>query len=107
MCIRDRVVDLAAREESPAFLRGDSNGDGSIDISDGISILGYLFLGEEEPACLDASDSDDSGEVDLSDGILLFNFLFLGGNPPGAAGPSCQMDKTRDSLGCAESPACQ
>ena len=102
-----RVVDLAAMESSPLFLRGDANSDGSIDISDGINILGYLFLGNDPPACLDSSDSDDSGIVDLSDGILIFNFLFLGGNAPDAAAPSCRRDKTEDGLDCAASPACQ
>ena len=102
-----RVVDLAAVESSPLFLRGDANSDGSIDISDGINILGYLFLGENPPTCLDSGDSDDSGLIDLSDGILIFNFLFLGGNAPDAAAPSCRRDKTDDGLDCAASPACQ
>ncbi|MBN1441249.1 MAG: hypothetical protein JXA90_01005, partial [Planctomycetes bacterium] len=36
----------------PAFLRGDSNRDGSVDLSDGVSTLGYLFLGWSLPLCL-------------------------------------------------------
>ena len=101
-----RVADLAPAQDRTPFLRGDANSDGSIDISDGISILGYLFLGESQPGCLDSSDSDDSGQVDLSDGILIFNFLFLGGDAPGTV-RACRTDTTEDGLDCTTHVPCE
>src|SRR5437879_1784165 len=69
-------------EAQGTFIRGDATGDLSLNIADPIAILGYLFLGERAPACLDAADVDDSGHLDLSDAIALLGYLFLGTAPP-------------------------
>lgn len=61
------------------FVRGDSNNDSDVDISDGVTILIYLFLGGITTECLDAFDSNDKAGVDLSDAVYVFNFLFTGG----------------------------
>ena len=82
------------------FRRGDPTGNGQTDITDGVFILNYLFLGSRVPECLDAADSDDSGTVDLSDAIRILNYLFLGGGAPPAPGPSdCGPDPLEDNLG--------
>ena len=60
------------------FVRANANGDESVNISDGIAILIYLFQGGDTPTCLDALDANDSGDVDISDAVTIFNFLFLG-----------------------------
>ncbi len=83
------------------FLRGDSNTDGKIDISDGINIFNYLFLGIGGMSCLDAGDVNDGGEVDISDGIALLNFLFLDGDAPKLPYPNPGIDSTNDVLTCA------
>lgn len=49
-----------ARVDLPAFQRGDTGGDGLLDVSDAVCILGFLFRGD--PArlgCAKASDLDD------------------------------------------------
>jgi hypothetical protein len=70
--------------------------------SDAICLLGYLFLGEPEPPCLDAADADDSGELDLTDAVRVLDHLFLGGDAPPDPGPAtCGEDPTEDDLGCA------
>ncbi len=84
------------------FMRGDSNQDAKIDISDGIATLGWLFLGQAQPRCLDAADVNDSGEIDIADGVYTFNFLFGGGPPPRAPYPVFEADPTEDNLGCLE-----
>ncbi|MEM7233974.1 MAG: FG-GAP-like repeat-containing protein, partial [Planctomycetota bacterium] len=89
-----------------AFLRGDANADGNVDISDSIFVLSYLFLGGSQPPCLSAADADDSGALDLTDGAFINLFLFLGGTTPPAPGPfDCGMDPTND-LGCFWSGSC-
>jgi hypothetical protein len=89
------------------FRRGDSNADGNLDLSDAVRVLGYLFLGEATPTCLDACDSNDDGNLDLSDPVYALGFLFLGGAAPPDPGPvDCGPDPTDDDeLGC-EAYAC-
>jgi hypothetical protein len=80
------------------MLRGDSNRDGSADISDGLFTLNWLFLGGPQPVCLDEADVDDTGGIDLSDPIALFNHLFLGGPEPAPPYPEPGLDPTEDEL---------
>ena len=84
---------------SDAFIRGDSNADGSVDIADPLFTLEYLFTGGDAPDCLAAADADDSAALDLTDGIYTLAFLFLGGPPPPAPHPVAGSDPTPD-LGC-------
>ncbi len=82
------------------FVRGDSNEDGSLDVSDAQNTISYLFLGGPAPFCLDAADTDDNGRLDVTDPISLLQVLFLGTGsipPPGGA-PG--KDPTPDSLEC-------
>jgi len=95
-----------AEEGDSAFERGDANADGTVDVSDGIFTLGYLFLGARTPGCLDALDTDDSGAVDLSDAVGLLDRLFLGDGtlpPPAACGPDPTPD---DGLDCQHHAPC-
>jgi CD109 antigen len=85
------------------FLRGDSNADGEVNISDPVSTLGYLFLGawsEANPICRDAADTNDDGTVNITDPIVLLQYLFLGGPAPAAPFPEAGMDPTEDGLDC-------
>ena len=94
------------------FVRGDANSDGSVNMADGMSILGYIFLGAEAPQCLDAADADDNGELAITDSLRLFGYLFNGGSAPAAPSPTslsydereCNDDPTDDLLGC-ETPS--
>ncbi|MGQ9588822.1 MAG: PQQ-dependent sugar dehydrogenase [Planctomycetota bacterium] len=89
------------------FRRADANGDGSLDISDGLFTLLALFAGTARIGCEDAADADDTGAIDISDAIFTFLYLFLGGPPPPAPGPfDCGDDPTEDALGCESQGAC-
>ena len=100
-------VVLPACRAEPEFIRGDSNDDGQVDISDGVHALAFLFRGGPAPACLDAADANDSGDADISDAIATFAYLFLGGPPPAPPGPlDCGVDPTEDRLGCDGSTRC-
>ncbi len=82
------------------FIRGDANQDGSVDVSDGIGILLYLFL-EEPMTCEDALDTNDSGNVDLADPVALFLYLFANGPAPAIPYPDCGNDSpSEDALDC-------
>jgi hypothetical protein len=107
------AVDIGAYEygdcPSPEvlFRRGDSNADGATDISDGIAILGYLFLGERKVPCEQAGDANDDGALDISDAVYVLSFLFLGGKPIAPPVGTCGVDPTGHGLPCASFPECQ
>jgi hypothetical protein len=82
------------------FVRGDSNGDGKVDISDAVHLLGFLFLGASAPACPDAADADDDGTLNITDAIYSFAFLFQGGRGLPPPYPLRGADPTHDSLRC-------
>ena len=102
--------------DDPKFVRGDSNSSGTIDLTDGIRTLNFLFTGGPEPTCLDAADSSDDGVLGINDAIQVFSYLFTGGGAPKDPGPTtavypatdCGVDPTDDDLGCAVmSTTCQ
>jgi hypothetical protein len=87
-----------------AFIRGEITGEGEINITDPVRLLGWLFLGDSEPDCLDAADANDDASTDLTDAVHVLNHLFLGGRPPVLPFPECGLDPTVEGLGCARSP---
>ncbi|MCZ6795756.1 MAG: hypothetical protein O7J95_19285 [Planctomycetota bacterium] len=97
-----RLTDgLIRRKGKALFLRGDANLDASIDLSDGITVLLFLFVDGRKLGCPDAADFDDSGELNATDAIGVFQFLFLDGDAPPPPGPiDCGEDASEDPLGC-------
>ena len=63
-------------EATPSFVRGNCNGDQAVDISDAVTILFYLFLGEQEPRCLQGCDINGNEQVSIDDAIGLLRYLF-------------------------------
>jgi len=90
------------------FIRGDSNGDGIVDMSDAIYTMEYLYQGGPEPSCLAAANANDLWfGPDLGAAILTLAFLFQGLPdlwPPGAF--ACGEDPTLDEVSCLEYPHC-
>ncbi|MCZ6793127.1 MAG: LamG domain-containing protein, partial [Planctomycetota bacterium] len=118
----DEVFELAGQLEAQEsdcdvgppetrFVRGDADSNGSINLTDGIVILNFLFLGSTAPNCLDAADSDDDGgeRPTLTDAVIVFAWLFSGGAAPREPSPQmpsyavddCGSDATEDMMGCA------
>ena len=92
---------------SPSGLvRGNVDGDATVNISDVIALLGFLFSGSFDLACEDRGDVDDNGEVNLTDAISLLGYLFLEGIPPAAPFPECGADPTDDPLACVPAGTC-
>ncbi len=89
------------------FRRGDCNGDGMIDIADGIFILIQLFGQPLTPSfCEDACDINGDRMEDISDAIYLFNFLFVLGPQPPPPWPDWGVSQNPESLGCMKYSAC-
>ena len=102
LCVLLFLLTAGHAHAASQFLRGDANGDGAIDISDGITTLQYLFnCGDDCPlVCDDAADYDDNGVVEMADAILTFGFLFQGGEEPESPYPNAGVDSTEDGLSC-------
>ncbi len=81
-------VEAAARGQVP----GDCNQDGTLDISDAICLLQYLFTGYPsalpcdagapyDDANLDLLDANGDDSLDLADAVRTLSYLFAGGAP--------------------------
>ncbi len=87
------------------FIRGDPNDDESINISDAVKILSYLF-GGGDLSCVDAADAIDDGAIDIADAVTLVLHLFNDyGDLPEPFG-ECGSDPTEDQLACEEFTSC-
>lgn len=92
---------IRLRSLSPGiFLRGDFDGSSSVDISDAVAFIGYLFLAGRPPNCFDAADANDDGRLDIADPIFGLDFLFRGGVPPPPPFPLAGPDPTEDGHSC-------
>jgi hypothetical protein len=67
------------------FLCGDANGDASVDISDAVSLIAYIFSGGSAPNPVLAGDANCDVAVDISDVVYLIAYIFSGGLAPCAA----------------------
>lgn len=96
--------DTGIRVASPTsvtneFIRGDSDGSGVLDITDGVRVLNVLFSGASYFGLQDAFDANDSESIDISDGVRILNFLFTGGEAPAAPFPNPGVDPSGTALG--------
>jgi len=67
---------------SPAFVCGDANASGGVDIDDVVYLIAYIFGGGPAPQPLDSGDANCSGGVDIDDVVYVIAYIFGGGNPP-------------------------
>ncbi len=105
----DLVVEIDGQDEFvatpivavPFFIRGDVDGDQSVNITDAIFLLRWLYLPASDPVpCPDSADLDDNGLIQLQDAIALLNFLFLYGDPPQPPHPLEGADPDQTGPGC-------
>lgn len=100
------IVARPSKPGEPHFRRGDSNGDGSVDISDAVFLLLWRFSGGATPGCLDAADSNDDAKHDLSDAVFLLLHLFQGGPAPPFPGLKTCGHALQPSFGCESYSRC-
>jgi len=62
---------------------GDTNGDCSINVSDAVYIINYVFItGSPEPLPYLAGEVNCDGSVNVSDAVYIINYVFVSGPPP-------------------------
>ncbi|MCX6833118.1 MAG: dockerin type I repeat-containing protein [candidate division Zixibacteria bacterium] len=64
------------------FICGDANADATVDISDVVYLIGYIFSGGSVPSPLLAGDANCDSTVDISDAVYLISYIFSGGAAP-------------------------
>lgn len=100
--VRPRIAGTFVRIVSDqTFFRGDSNRDQSINTSDAVHTLIYLFTQNGRLTCKDAADSNDDGSINLTDATFILSFLFQRGASPPPPHREPGIDPTPDSLDCA------
>ena len=62
----------------PASMRGDVDGDGTVNIADVTTLIDYLLSGNATGVNLTAADVDDSGTVNIADVTALIDYLLSG-----------------------------
>jgi len=103
--VRVNCDGISGGDEDSQYVRGDSNTDGVMDLSDPQTTMAYLFRNGPRPTCMSAADANGDGEVDLSDAIYGLSFSFRGGPAPPHPFRKCGVGE-RDSLGCAVYELC-
>jgi hypothetical protein len=77
----------------PAYICGDANADQTVNVSDAVYIVNYVFIGGNAPDPLEAGDGNCDSTVNISDAVWIINYVFIGGNPPcdtnGDGTPDC------------------
>ena len=61
-----------------AGLRGDVNGDGSVNISDVTTLIDYLLTGNASGISLSGADCNQDGSINISDVAALIDRLLIG-----------------------------
>jgi hypothetical protein len=61
---------------------GDASGDVTVDISDVVYLISYIFSGGPAPQPLIAGDANCDSAVDISDAVYLIAYIFSGGPAP-------------------------
>jgi hypothetical protein len=64
------------------YLCGDANHDFSVNTSDAVTIINYIFAGGDPPDPFISGDTNCDEIVNVSDAVYIINFIFMGGHEP-------------------------
>jgi ASPIC and UnbV/FG-GAP-like repeat/Dockerin type I domain len=72
---------LTVTEELPVIC-GDTNGDETVNVSDAVHIINYVFVGGDPPDPIETGDCNCDDTCNVSDAVWIINYVFVGGNIP-------------------------
>ena len=106
--LADPTIEVEGQAAAVPFVRGDCDGSGEVELTDGIELLNALFIRRVELPCRAACDFSGSASLGITTAVYLFEYLFLGGSPPPTPFPSCGEAAGGQSpqLACAVYPLC-
>lgn len=61
--------------QSPSYILGDANGDGSVDIADAVCIVNYVVGKPNTLFNEAAADANDDGDIDIADAVHIVNLV--------------------------------
>jgi hypothetical protein len=70
------------QRDSTFYQCGDANGDGTIDVSDVVYLVNYLFKEGDPPDPLEAGETNCDGLIDVGDVVYIINYLYKDGTLP-------------------------
>ena len=100
-------VEVSSSTEGVAFQRGDVNADSATNLTDGVTVLEFVFGRAAAPGCLRSADVDDNGRVNVVDAVYVLRFVAGRGLAPPPPFPKCGGDTTPDTLACRSFLACE
>ncbi len=102
------IEDLVTGElpQGVSYVRGDTNADGEVNITDPVFSLNFQFGGGPTPSCLAAADSNGDGDFSITDPVFSLNFQF-GGGPPLPPPAACGEEPRADEQECLSFPRCE
>jgi agmatine deiminase len=66
----------------PQYVCGDADASGSVNVSDAVRIINYVFMIAEPPDPIESGDCNCDGLCNISDAVAIINYVFVGGNAP-------------------------
>jgi len=69
-------------EIGPAWVCGDVDGDGTVNLLDVTFLLSYIYKSGDAPPVLEAADVNNTGELNILDITYLINYLYKDGPDP-------------------------
>lgn len=67
---------------------GDANNDNSVNVSDAVYVINFVFVGGAHPLpILACGDANGDGSINVSDAVYIINYVFVGGASPGNCSP--------------------
>jgi hypothetical protein len=70
------------RNTAPAYVWGDANGGGDVEVGDIVYLVNYLYKSGPAPVPSQCGDPNDDCVVNVADIVYLLNYLYRGGNAP-------------------------
>jgi C1A family cysteine protease len=76
------TMNCAITITEPSYICGDVNDDLTVNVSDAVSIINYVFVGGDAPDPYESGTVNCDTTVDVSDAVWIITFVFVGGDPP-------------------------
>lgn len=76
------VLMAGGLSQAQAYVCGDNDGDGKIDIGDVVVLIDYIFRGGPLPTQTEGSDANCNGGIDIGDAVFLIRYIFGKGPAP-------------------------
>lgn len=92
--------------DGEAFVRGDCNVDGLVQVSDIIFLGERLFTSVDDYPCREACEANGDTAIDIADMITIASYLFGSGAPFPAPFPECAPDPDPDTTWSCDVSSC-